>query len=280
MRINYSNTFLNVNEPQNFNDSLSSIFFLHGFTGSSDDWDSVLPRIDNGFNKFTVDLLGHGKSDFPDDQALYSWELQVEQLNKVISHFTDGKIILAGYSMGGRLALCYAHHYPERVLGLILESTSPGIKDSKQREKRIKEDEELAKYILSHSTKDFIELWVNREIFATQLRFSEEKRNQIIRSKLRNNPIGLSNSLLGFSTGEMPDLYSRLKNFSAKTLLLTGELDTKFTTLNKNVVKIFPSARHKIIKNAGHTTHLEEPEKFIKSVNEFLRGFREVKKIQ
>jgi 2-succinyl-6-hydroxy-2,4-cyclohexadiene-1-carboxylate synthase len=273
MRIKYSDIYLNANEPQNFNKSSYSIFFLHGFTGSSDDWDPVLPKIDCGFNKFTVDLLGHGKSDSPNDPALYSWELQVEQLDKVITQFTEEKIILAGYSMGGRLALCYAHTYPERVLGLILESASPGIKERMQREKRIKEDAELAKYISMHSTRDFIELWVNREIFTTQLRFSEEKREEILKRKLRNNQIGLTNSLLGFSTGKMPDLYSRLNDISAKTLLLTGELDTKFTTLNKNVEKLFPSAKHKIIKNAGHTIHLEEPEKYSAAINLFLKNF-------
>jgi 2-succinyl-6-hydroxy-2,4-cyclohexadiene-1-carboxylate synthase len=158
-------------------------------------------------------------------------------------------------------------------MGLILESTSPGFKDKKQRKKRIKEDEELAAYISSHSTNDFIDLWMSKEIFATQLRFSDFKRNEIKKRKLRNNKIGLSNSLLGFSTGKMPDLYPALPKLTTKTLLLTGELDTKFTAINKNIVKKLPSARHHIIKNAGHTIHMEEPEKFISVINEFLKDF-------
>lgn len=237
MRIKYSNVFLNVNEPEDFNESSSDIFFLHGFTGSAEDWDSLLPELDNRFNKFTVDLLGHGKSDFPNDPSLYGWELQVEQLNKIITYFTEEKVLLTGYSMGGRLALCYALTYPERILGLILESTTPGIKNKAKREKRIKEDEELAEYISAHLPREFIELWMNKEIFATQLRFSDMKRDEIKKRKLRNNRIGLSNSLLGFSTGKMPEIYSNLNKLTVKTLLLTGELDTKFTEINKGIVK-------------------------------------------
>jgi 2-succinyl-6-hydroxy-2,4-cyclohexadiene-1-carboxylate synthase len=277
MKIDYSGISFNVNIPHEFNESSRSIFLLHGFTGSSEDWNPVLPGIEGGFNKVTVDLIGHGKSDSPGDPALYTWEYQVEQLNGIITHLTQEKVILVGYSMGGRLALCYANTYPERVAGLILESTSPGIKDRKQRNKRIKEDEELSNFISSHSIADFIEYWINKEIFGTLLRFSEKKRNEIKRKKLVNNIIGLTNSLSGFGTGKMPDLYPSLKRSTIKTLLLTGELDSKFTAINQNLVQNFPSAKHEIIKNAGHPIHLEEPVKFLAAVNRFIKNLGAIK---
>ncbi len=273
MRVKYSNIFLNVDPPEKVDKSASDIFFLHGFTGSANDWTSVLPGIDNRFNKFTIDLLGHGKSDSPNDQSLYSWELQVEQLNKIITEFTEEKVILTGYSMGGRLALCYAYTYPERVLGLILESSSPGITSKRQRETRIKDDAELAAYISTHSINEFADLWIKKEIFATQLRLPEEKRNEIKLDRLKNNPIGLTNSLIGFGTGKMPNLYPQLKKMNTQILLLTGELDTKFTALNKSIAKKFPAAKHVIVKNAGHTVHLEEPARFTSGVNDFLKAF-------
>ena len=116
-------------------------------------------------------------------------------------------------------------------------------------------------------------MWMNKEIFATQLRFSETKRNEIKEKKMRNNRVGIANSLTGFSTGKMPEIYSQLTNLTAKILLLTGALDTKFSEIGKNIVKKLPSAKHKIIKNAGHTIHLEEPRKFCEAVNDFLVDF-------
>ena len=273
MKIKYADIFLNVNVPKDFNDSSINIFFFHGFTGSSEDWKYVLPKIDDRFNKITVDLIGHGKSDFPNDPSLYSWELMVEQINKIVNHFTEEKALLVGYSMGGRAALCYSSIYPERVLGMVLESTSPGIIDKRQKEKRIKEDDDMAAFIAANPIEEFIDMWVNKEIFTTQLRFSEAKRREIKKSKLGNNRIGLANSLYGFGTGKMPYLYDQFQNIRSRILLLSGELDTKFTSLNRSIVKKFPSAQHIIIKNAGHTIHLEEPEKFIDKVNSFLKDF-------
>ena len=41
---------------------------------------------------------------------------------------------------------------------------------------------------------------------------------------------------------------------------------------------VFPNAEHKIIKNAGHNTHLEYPDKFARTVNELLKKVHKVLK--
>ncbi len=56
----------------------------------------------------------------------------------------------------------------------------------------------------------------------------------------------------------MPPLHDKLHLIKCKTLLVTGELDTKFTQINSELVKSFPSAKHVVIKNAGHNVHLEK----------------------
>ena len=90
---------------------------------------------------------------------------------------------------------------------------------------------------------------------------------------MQNNKTGLINSLRGFGTGLMLPLFDNLKRINCKTLLITGELDTKFTEINKEIVNLFPNAKHEIINNAGHNSHLEKPEKFAEVVNEFLKFY-------
>jgi 2-succinyl-6-hydroxy-2,4-cyclohexadiene-1-carboxylate synthase len=68
----------------------------------------------------------------------------------------------------------------------------------------------------------------------------------------------------------MPPLFDKLISIKTRTLLITGELDTKFTEINSEMVKLLPKAEHKIIENAGHNTHLEEPKRFIEAVKNFL----------
>ncbi|OGU80931.1 MAG: hypothetical protein A2W11_08030 [Ignavibacteria bacterium RBG_16_35_7] len=39
--------------------------------------------------------------------------------------------------------------------------------------------------------------------------------------------------------------------------------------INSELVKSFPSAKHVIIKNAGHNVHFEKPEEFVKVMSAF-----------
>jgi 2-succinyl-6-hydroxy-2,4-cyclohexadiene-1-carboxylate synthase len=140
----------------------------------------------------------------------------------------------------------------------------------KLRVERIKKDEDITAYIRTHTMEEFADFWMDMEIFNTLRRFSEEKRKQLRLTRIKNNPEGLANSLRGFGTGIMPPLFNQIKDIKCKTLLITGELDTKFTNISNEIVKLIPQAEHKIIKNAGHNTHIEEPKHFIEAVNGFL----------
>lgn len=253
-----------------FDSTKKTVIFLHGFTGSLEDWRSVSSSFDTIFNYVGIDLIGHGKSESPENVEKYRASEIVKQIDDVLVHLAVNKIILLGYSMGGRAALNFAVKRPGKVEALILESTTPGIKDENLRNERIKNDAKLVNYLEEYSIEEFAEFWINQDVFNTQRRFSEVKRKEIKRTKIQNSKTGLINSLLGFGTGKMQPLFDDIKNINGKTLLITGELDTKFTAINSEIVNIFPNAEHKIIKYAGHNTHLEETKTFVKTVNNFL----------
>jgi 2-succinyl-6-hydroxy-2,4-cyclohexadiene-1-carboxylate synthase len=263
---------LNVEFFHSVENDKPPLLFLHGFTGSSEDWRTIANHVDKGFPSIGFDLIGHGKSASPQSEELYSAEAIADQIKNILDITVKGKVILVGYSMGGRAALNFVVKYPEKVAALILESTTPGIKDNKLRKERVKSDGEVIQFIKTHTIREFIDYWMEKEIFNTQRRFSEEKRKRIKEAKLRNNPVGLINSLIGFGTGKMPPLFEHLNKIKCNALLITGELDTKFTKINKEILNLIPDAEHKVIKNAGHNTHLEEPGNFIKELNQFLNS--------
>ncbi len=242
---------INFEYFNSFEQKKNTVLMLHGFTGKLDDWREIHGSLNPNFNYIGIDLVGHGKSDL-------LVNLSIEQA------------IIFGYSMGGRAALNFAINHPNKIRGLILESTTAGIGNEKDRMVRIRSDEELADYIESHSIEKFIDLWMSKDIFNTQRRFSNEKLNDIRKKKTLNSKIGLANSLRGFGTGRMDYFGSNLDQINCPVLLITGELDTKFTKINSVLKKIFQNAKHKTIKNAGHNTHIEEPERFVTITNEFL----------
>jgi 2-succinyl-6-hydroxy-2,4-cyclohexadiene-1-carboxylate synthase len=175
--------------------------------------------------------------------------------------------------MGGRAALSFASAYPGKISALILESTSAGIEKEKERNERIKNDEKLARFILNNSIGEFVDKWIEMEIFKSQKTLPKENLAQLKNAKSKNSKTGLANSLRGFGTGMMPHPGNQIKKMGFPVLLITGELDKKFTKINRDLICEFPYAEHKIITSAGHNVHLEKPKDFISAIGEYLIQF-------
>ncbi|MEC1627522.1 2-succinyl-6-hydroxy-2,4-cyclohexadiene-1-carboxylate synthase [Bacillus mojavensis] len=246
-----------------------AVVCLHGFTGSKESWaflDQLLPNS----RVIKIDCLGHGESDAPLNGKRYSTSRQVSDLAEIFDHLKLHKVKLIGYSMGGRLAYSFAVTYPERISALVLESTTPGLKTLGERKDRILRDQKLADFILRDGIKAFVDYWEGIPLFSTQQRLADEVRQRIRLGRLRNNNIGLANSLIGMGTGSQPSWWSRLKDVAAPVLLICGEWDEKFCAINQEVHKKLPSSRIEIVPEAGHTVHVEQPHFFGKIVSEFL----------
>lgn len=273
MKLDVSGVKLNIEHPKEIDRSKDYVLFLHGYTGNAEDWFPVFEQLPDKYNYLALDIIGHGKSDAPGDSAKYNVESLVSQIKYVKDHLTQNKIFVHGYSMGGRLALNFAINHPDDVKGLILESTSAGIKNDEERKKRYEDDLKIVEYIENHTLEEFIDMWQDQELFNTQRRFSNDKLKKIKKKKSSGSKIGYSNSLKGFSTGIMPPVHDKLKKIPLKVLLITGDLDSKFTGINARLAKRFFKAKHKIVRNSGHNTHLEEPKRFIEILTNYLGQF-------
>jgi len=273
MKFDANGVKINVEHPKEIDKSKDYVLFLHGFTGCAEDWFPVFEQMPAKYNYIAMDVVGHGKSDSPGDPAKYNVEAIVNQIKNFKDHLTPNKVFLLGYSMGGRIALSFASAYPDDLKGLILESASAGIKNDEERQKRYEEDLKLAEFIETHTLEEFIEMWNDQELFNTQRRFSNDKLKKLKKKKASGSKIGYANSLKGFSTGIMPPVHDKLKKIPLKVLLITGDLDSKYTGINARLAKRFFKAKHKVVRNSGHNTHLEDPKRFIEIVLNYLGQF-------
>ena len=162
MKINSDYVKLNIEHFNSFNRERDTVLLFHGFSGSLEDWLDISTSLDSRFNYTGVDLIGHGKSDSPTDAAKYYPDILVRYIDDILNCLSISKVILLGYSMGGRAALFYAVKQLGKIKGLILESTTAGIENEKDRNERIKSDEELAQYIEKHNIENFVELWMDK----------------------------------------------------------------------------------------------------------------------
>ncbi len=245
------------------------IFFLHGFTGSSLDWEEVIELIPARVPIFAVDLIGHGKTASPEIERRYSEESQLDDLKFIIRSVCERRPILAGYSMGGRLALKFAVKNENALGGLILESSTAGIINEEEREKRIESDTALASDILNFGIEKFIDEWMEKPLFNSLKNLPTEKYVSIVETKKTNSPAGLANSLKNFGGGKMKHAWEDLPKLNLPIQLLCGELDPKFRAINKEMKKLIRGSEFNIIPSAGHNVHLEKPADFVNFVLEF-----------
>lgn len=69
----------------------------------------------------TIDLLGHGRSDRPEDPLIYSMTAFAEQVIGLLDHLEIDRAVIGGTSLGANVSLEVAVEAPARVQGLILE---------------------------------------------------------------------------------------------------------------------------------------------------------------
>ncbi|WP_226670281.1 2-succinyl-6-hydroxy-2,4-cyclohexadiene-1-carboxylate synthase [Metabacillus litoralis] len=251
------------------NEDADTLVLLHGFTGSTKSWIEVVKEFPS-YNILLIDIIGHGETESPLDSSRYTMKEVVEDIVTILDNLHLDRVYMLGYSMGGRLALSFATAYPKRVKRLILESSSPGIDDSVLREDRKHADQKLAEEITRKGIVEFVNKWENIPLFLSQKRLPAEKRERIRKQRLKNSPVGLSNSLMGMGTGTQPSLWTKLSCLKIPVLILCGEQDKKFCEIAKKMQNLLENSIIKEINSTGHAIHVEQPHFFGKIVNEFL----------
>lgn len=243
------------------------LVLLHGFTQTATSWTPVADAIAGSttvgahdWNLTALDLPGHGGS--PDGaRSLH------ECASDVAESLGTPPPVLVGYSMGARVALHVALDHPGTIAGLVLVSGTAGIEDPVERTERIRADEALASHLESIGTAAFVEEWLAQPMFATLSR--EAAR---VHERTANAPSGLAASLRHAGTGTQEPLWDRLGEITVPTLVVTGDLDAKFTSLGDRLAESIAHSARVRIPGAGHTVHLEETRRFSDAVTAWLAG--------
>ncbi len=232
------------------------ILALHGFSGCGADWDAVARRL--GRPVVAPDLLGHGRSVGPVGDAPYALAPTLGRLVALLDRLRLERVLVLGYSLGGRLAVHLALDHPGRVAGLVLIGATPGLVDPAERATRAAEDARLAAEVERDGAAAFLARWQARPLIATQARAPEPVRRDLARWRARAHGPGLAATLRALSPGVLPSRWDDLGRLPP-TLLVTGSEDVKFTGIAREVLARAPSARHVIVPQAGHAPHLERP---------------------
>lgn len=103
----------------------SPLILLHGGANDWSDWKSNIGSLSQCYRVYAPDLVGYGLSDRP--EVDYSMDYFVDFLSNFTQALELKRASLAGYSLGGGIALGFALRFPSRVEKLVLvDSTGLG----------------------------------------------------------------------------------------------------------------------------------------------------------
>jgi 2-succinyl-6-hydroxy-2,4-cyclohexadiene-1-carboxylate synthase len=230
---------------------VEDVVALHGFAGTGRMWARVAAELDAlRFALHSPDLPGHGAAS----------ELRPITFAGCVEHVLERapeRFALAGYSMGGRLALHIALAAPERVTRLVLVATTAGIEDADARARRRDDDERLARAVERESIEQFADRWTEQPLFAGAAPDAIEFWRQDI---ARNDPIALAAALRGIGAGAMAPLWDRLAALTMPATVVTGGLDEAYVAIGRRLVERLPASQPLVvIDGAGHGLPRERP---------------------
>jgi len=99
-------------------DSGTNLVMLHGSGSYGLQWEWVAEHLSPQFHVFAIDQRGHGDSGRPDGE--YSAEEYAEDIHQFVDTLGLGQIVIAGNSLGGRVAQVFAAEYPRQCTAVAI----------------------------------------------------------------------------------------------------------------------------------------------------------------
>ena len=237
---------------------------LHGFLGMGDNWKTLAKQFSGlGFELHLVDQRNHGRS-FHDTE--FNYEVLASDLLNYCQHHDLKDCILLGHSMGGKTAMLFATLYPKLVSKLIIADIAPkfypvhhdaileGLASLNFQtiNTRKEADLQLSNYVQEAGTRQFLLkniYWVSPGVLGLRINLSALKTH----------------------VSEVGEALPPSLSYVKECLFLRGDKSEYISLQDEGLIKSqFPEASIKIIANAGHWLHAENPVDFYESVRSFI----------
>lgn len=243
---------------------VAPLVILHGLFGSGRNWAAIAEPMSAERPVITLDLPNHGRSPWI---AGMDYEGMAGAVAQFLADQGIEQAVLMGHSMGGKTAMTLALIQPQIVASLIVVDIAPVPYD--------------------HANMDHIDAMLNLPLDRITTRTDADAAladaipdpglraflltNLARRSdgfEWRINLVGLSEALSalhGFPAAGEVAVYS------GPTLFIVGETSDFILPEYEPVIRrMFPKAEMKVIADAGHWVHADDPDAVLTAVQEFL----------
>ncbi len=248
-----------------------AVVFLHGYTGSTQDWANQTPVLSPKYRVVALDHRGHGKSAAPSREEEYSVQIFTGDVFGLLRMLNIKKCCLVGHSLGGFIALQFALEHQDMLAALVLVDTSSGqfARDPNYAQLRQKLDE------LARS--QGMEAAFEYDAANNPMRIERFQRHPELREVSRRKV--LMTSVDGYiyasrAIGKWKPVTSRLSEIKVPALIYWGDEDLPFTEATKTLKEGIADSGLVTAKGVGHSPHEEAPDVFNEALLKFLDSIK------
>ncbi|HYB42871.1 MAG TPA: alpha/beta fold hydrolase [Candidatus Methylomirabilis sp.] len=231
-----------------------AVVLSHGYSATGRMWAPQRPALEQGFRFISWDMRGHGQTDSPDEASQYSEALTVADLHGLLGHLGVERAVIGGLSLGGYISLAFHRAHPAMTRALVICDSGPGYRNAEAREAWNRRAHERARDLETRGL--------------DALTSSSREMREAMRH--HRSAQGLAHAARGMLAQEGPSVIDSLPSIRVPTLIIVGDRDTPFLAPSEYMAKKIPGARLEVIKDAGHSSNLDQPAAFTRVLLDFL----------
>ena len=235
------------------------VILLHGLMTSGLCFTDLAQALESDYDVIMPDARGHGQSSVPDYG--YRYEDHAHDIAGLIKGLGLSAPFLLGHSMGGMSAAVVASWMPHLLRGVVLADPtflSPAI----QREVQDSNVADQHRKMLNRSLTDVV----------ADARLRHPTRSLQTLELFARARLQTSLSAFDVLTPPNPDYKQLVQQMFIPSLLLVGDRGVVSSGVAEAVQRLNSLFHVELIRDAGHSLHIDQPERFAAVVKRFLRS--------
>lgn len=237
----------------------TTVLLLHGYGESLLAYRGLIRPLARRFSVVAVDLPGAGLSEKP--EGPYTLESMVARVNRALDDWIRGPVIIVGHSMGGEIAAALAMERPDRIMKVVLIAPAGyalgmGLTDepfSGQQQALAAWSVKVRELLVPVEDED----WIADPPGLTEAARSDSASRRAAAAFLRD-----------FDFSALRDRFGRLRQ---PTLLIWGGVDPLIPIeIGRRIAASLPDVRFVEIGNSWHRPHVEQPERVVREILDFI----------
>jgi pimeloyl-ACP methyl ester carboxylesterase len=250
-------------------DQRSAVILIHGLMDSAEQWRANIDALAQTHRVWAIDLIGFGFSSRVTTPT-YSMKMFARSVREFMDAQGIARASIVGHSLGGAIALEFAHDFPERVEKLVLIAPATYLLQFRPELKSARHLPAVPRALIGWTmTNRRARERALRDALGDPAHFDPEELARRTRPMRVRGTADALVAMLGSPHGS--DLPRDLARVTAPTLIVWGEKDRAVPVRHGAYhARALPNAKLVTIENAGHIPQSEYPERVNALLGEFL----------